>query len=456
MVEKSGMKAWIAAGVALLVTVAIVPALFGAASAAPIATATSNPATQWNYGGEGWSNGSVQFGNATIEWSAMFGWTVAVTVTETSAGNWTVEEVRTVGTTLTVTATTPVHTITYQGHDQEVDTAFANITNDSVVYVNGSAVPAIGIVNASAHFNGLSEQSVSETTNGHSRSGYLNVTRNGNLATSFSPALGLIPQNLSNVHQWNSTATATSSASWTIAWTWGEQGYNGTTRSGSGSATGNLSGSATVSLTGYKVDIVRPWSDGKVRVGIVLIVQGPFDIYDAYVLVPHAFDAFGTATQPYGGLSFGASSISQEDLYVSPGTSGPSVTAATQTFGASDTAVSTSGDPGATVVGQPITSSQAQAINNGLTNTGSPAAASAAMSSGLVVVVLAIAVIAVIVGTVGVIEWRSYARRRSRKDLVGGYAESWPSGVPPAAGTVPPASPGAGGPSAPEDPTRRV
>jgi len=459
MGEKSGMKAWVAAGVALLVAVAIVPALTGAANAAPITTATaSDPANQWAYGGQGWVNGSTQFGNATITWSGHFGWTVIITVTATGPTTAMFEEQRVVGATFTTTASTPYRSVSYNYHAQESDTAFANITNASDVYVNGSAVPAIGILNASAQMNGAVEQSISETVANHSRSAFLNVTRSGELAVSFSPSLGLIPLNLSGVSMWNSTATASPSASWTIAWTWGEQGYNGTTRSGSGSANGSLSASGPVSVTGYKVAITHPFTDGKTRVGIVLIVQGPFDCYDGFILIPHAFDGFGSAATPYGGLSFGSAAISQENLYVSSGSSGPAVTAADQTFGASSGAVSGPSDPSATVDGQPITTAQAQTIDNGLQNT-SPASASAPMSSGVLLAVVVGVAIAAVVGTVGVIEWRSYARRKSKGGggLVGGYGESWQNGVPPAAAIPPgaqaPAAPGSGPESVP-DPSR--
>ncbi len=468
MVEKSGMKVWIAAGVALLMAVAIVPALSGAGHAAPITTAATSPSDQWSYGGQGWSNGSLQFGNSTVNWTGVFGWTVTFTVTNTSAGVWMIEEQRTVGATFTLTLQTPERTAVYYYHAQEVDTAFANVTNDSTVYVNGAAVPAIGILNASATVNSLVEESAVGTFNGHTRSAYLNVTGTAHADVSFSPSLGLIPLNLTGVDQWNSTSTATSAAAWSIDWAWSDQGFNGTVRSGSGSANGSLSGTSTVSVSGMKVPVNHVWTDGKTRVGIVLIVQGPFDCYDGFILVPHAFDFFGGAPQGFNSLSFASSSISSEDLYVSAGPGGHAVTAASQTFGSSDSVVtaqpesgvspaaSNAAAPGTTVMGEPISSSQAAAINRDLTNSGAASSpASGTMSSGLLVVGVAIAVIAVIVGTVGVIEWRSYSRRRSKGGLVGGYGESWPNGVPPAAAnspgaTAPPATPS--GPGSAQDP----
>ena len=467
MVHTSGMKAWVAAGVAFLVAIAIVPALSGAASAAPVTTATSvTSPNSWAYGGEGWSNGSIQIGNTTINWTAMFGWTVIFTVTPTGTGIWMIEEQRTVGDDLKVTLTTPVRAIVYTYHGQQIDVGFANVTNSSVVYFDGMALPALGILNASGSVNNAINESISGTANGHTRSAYLNVTGSGKAAVSFSPSLGLIPLNLTGVSSWNSTATATPSASWTVAWTWAEQGYNGTVRSGSGQADGSLSANVTVTVHGYKIPVLHPFTDGKSRVGIVLTVSGPFNCYDGFILIPHGLDLYGSSTQPYSALQFGSSSLTSENLYLSSGPNGPAVTAADQSFGAAESgiaaptgsgsnpAASSPTSQGTTVDGQPISVSQAQSINHALTSSAfgsSPGTGSvAASSSDVVLIALVVGVAAIaVVGTVGVIEWRSYARRKSKGGLVGGYGEGWPNGVPPAS-AVPPSAPAR--PEAPSGP----
>jgi hypothetical protein len=101
--------------------------------------------------------------------------------------------------------------------------------------------------------------------------------------------------------------------------------------------------------------------------------------------------------------------------------------------------------------------SQAQAEANCLTD--GCAAVSSATLGAVGLLVVAVLAIAAVVGTVVVIEWRSYARRRSRMGLIGGCGERWPNGVPPAAaGAKPqnPMGPDSGGPAASEDPTRRL
>jgi len=198
MAKIGGTKGWVAAaGVALLMAFVAVPALSGAASAAPVTSAVSpNSSTQWAYGGQGWSNNTLQYGNVTITWDASFGWTVVFTVTPTTLDTWMLEEQRTVGITIAASYSGPILHATYNYHGQEADVAFANLTNQSAVYVNGQPVPALGIDNASASLSGAISQAVTKTIGGHTASASLDVTGVAQVATSFSPSLGLIPLNL--------------------------------------------------------------------------------------------------------------------------------------------------------------------------------------------------------------------------------------------------------------------
>ncbi|MGA8710239.1 MAG: hypothetical protein WB786_03290 [Thermoplasmata archaeon] len=454
MAKIGGTKGWVvAAGVALLLALVAIPALSGAASAASVTSAVSdNPSTQWAYGGQGWSNNTLLYGNVTITWNAAFGWTVVFTVTPTTPGTWMLEEQRTVGITISASYAGPILHATYNYHGQEVDTAFANLTNQSFVYVSGQPVPALGIDNASAAVSASISESASKTIGGQTASATLDVMGIGNAATSFSPSLGLIPLNLSGVNEWNSTATGSPTASWNVSYSWTDQAFNGTTGSGSGSKAGSLSGSGPVNLTGFKVhlDTTPVFRDGKDRTAIVLVVQGVFDNYDGFIFVPHAFDLFGTAAHDYDATSLGSAGISAQTLYVSSGSNGPSVTAASTSFGANDQSVNAlatpvspvapaagAPSPSGSVLAQPMSVAAANAEANCLTNGCGGVAAAAGPSDLLLIALVGIAV-ALVVGTVGVVEWRSYARRQSQKGLVGGYGESWPNGVPPAGAISPP------------------
>jgi len=469
MAKIGGKKGWAAtAGVALLLAFVAIPALTGAASAAPVvsAAATDSPA-QWAYGGQGWFNGSLQSDLGNLSWTSSFGWTVVFTLTPTAPGTWMLEEQRTVGVTIAVTYLGPVSKVVYNYHGSETDLAFANLTNQSTVYVDGQAVPALGINNASASINAAITESIAKTVDGKTASASLNVAATAQAATSFTPSLGLIPLNLAGVSMWNSTATGTPSASWTVSYSWTDQGYNGTTGSGSGSKSGSLSGAGQVNVTGYLVHPATPpiFRDGKSRTAVILVVQGVFDNYDGFIWIPHAFDVFGTAAHDYDSVSLGSSGIPGEMLYVNQGATGPTVTAASSTFSADDISVSTLatpatqaspaasvGSPGGSVLAQPMSVSQANAEANCLRNGCGPAAA--APFGGFLVALVGVAV-AVVVGTVGVIEWRSYARRKNRKGLVGGYGESWQNGVPPAAALSPPTMGSADGRNPPEGPNLR-
>jgi hypothetical protein len=445
MAKLGGTKSWVAAtGIALLVAFVVVPALSGAASATSAPTGLTPAATSgsWAYGGEGWSNNTLVSGNATLTWDAMFGWTVVFTATATAPNVTMIEEQRTVGITVSATYQGPVQTLSYHFHAQEVDVAFANLTDQATVYVADQAVPALGILNASASIQGAIDESISQTIDSHTRGASLDVTGSAKSNVAFAPSLGLVPLNLSGVSMWNSSATASPSATWNLAWTWSDQGFNGTTGSGSGAKSGNVSATGPVGLTGYKIAVIHPFADHKVRIGVVLIVAGPFDCYDAYVFVPHDFDLFGGAAQSYDSLGFGTAAISAETLYLSSGVGATSVSAADTTFGSNDQTVNAQGspsggpapavssNPGTTVEGQPMSVAQAQSEANALTQQGSPAASS---MGGALLLGLVVAAVAVIVGTVGVIEWRSFARRKSPPQLVGGYSASWIDGAPPAA-----------------------
>lgn len=450
MAKNKRIGTWAATvGAVLALALVALPALSGAAAA------TSTPAVvplaggaAWAYGGEGWSNNTVIVGNATITWDAMFGWAVVFNATPEPNNVTLVQEQRTVGISIRASYTGPDSTLSYHYHGQEVDTAFANLTNASTVYVAGAPVPALGLLNASATVNASIQESVSLTAHGATRSGALDVSGFARASVGFAPSLGLVPLNLSGVSLWNSSAVATPNASWNVQWSWNDQGYNGTIGSGTGARSGNLSASAPVTLTGMVVPARHGFLDHKPRVAIVLVIQGPFDVHDGYVLVPHDFDLFGDASHAYDSLELGSAAVSSETLFESPGPGGPQATAADTTFGASNSAVSAmatplSGpapaaapSPGATIQGQPMSVPAAESLAKALTE-GPGAVAKKFFGGGVLLAVVGVAAL-VSLGTVGVVEWRAYRRRNSGGTILGGYATNWPNGVPPAAALSPP------------------
>jgi len=453
-------------GFALLCALVLAPALTGASSAAAPAAAPAATTTQWAYGGQGHSTGTLQIDASTITWNANFGWAVILTATNTTPTTVQLEEQRTVGIDLTTTLSGPSVNASYTYHGAESDLAFVNLTDTATVFVNGTPVPALGLTNESLQVRAAVDQSIQAVVRGHSHSGWLNVSGAAQGTVAFAPSLGLLPLNLSGVSMWNSSSTASPAASWNISYAWADLGWNGTTRSGAGSLVGNWTADGPVSLVGLQVAVAHPFTDHRARTAVILLIRGPVDGYDGYLLVPHAFDLFGGAPHAFDSVALGSASVGSgegETLYASPGARGPTISAADSTFGASPGATNalaqptsgpfpaSSSGPGATVEGQPMSVAAAQAESACLAN-GCSASVSGAPSGLLGIAVIALALIAV-VGTVGVIEWRAYARRQSSRALVGGYSEAWTNGVPPTSAQAPP-SPGSAskGPEAP--PTR--
>jgi len=449
MTKIGRMGTWAAIGMAALLGLAVVPAFASAFSpsiASSVAAASTpagcppgstttggqsggHPDTQWAYGGEGYSIWSFSFHNVTFSYNSTFGWTVIFTVvTNSTTGVTMLEEQRTLGITVWANFTTPRVTASYLYHAYESDGAFANATNHSTVYVNGSPVAALGLLNASVAACSTVHQAISVANETVTRNGNLDVNGSAAASVSFSPSLGLIPLNLSGVEQWNSSSTATTAASWNV--TYAYQQLNGS--SGTGSRTGSLGGTYPVSLTGYQFEARHAFWDQKPRTGVILILQGPFNCYDGFILLPRDFDFFGTAVQGYSPYGFGTASISGENLYVSRGPGGLGVTAADQSFAAVNTGMNgfmgpstmVSSDafnsPSATVYGQPMPVSEALAIDHSLTANPTlvthtaPSHISTVFGSGSgLVAVVAGAVIVAIVGVVTALVWTSSHRRHA-------------------------------------------
>jgi hypothetical protein len=456
MAKLGGTKGWLVlTGVAVLLTLAVVPTLAtGAASASPAPlTAADSPTNQWAYGGIGWSNGTVTSQSGTLTWNASFGWTVIFTETSTGAHTVMVEEQRTVGIDISAQYSGPMVQATYTFSGHEHDTAFANLTNNSTVYVNGSPVPALGIDNDSTSVNGSIAEAITVTHNGTTKSASLDVTGWAKTSATFTPALGLIPLNLTGITEWNSTSYIDPSGSWNITWTWANNGFGGVTGSGTHFSNGTVNTPGTVNLTGYDVTNTFPvpvFGDHVPRHAIVLVISGPCGAYDAFIFVPRVFDLFGGGQHAYDTNALGSAQISSETLFVSQGSFGPQVTAASTSFGAGTASIDSVGapasgnspamgaTPSSTVTGHPMTVAQAQAINQQL-NSGPGATSSSGTLSWVVavVVVAAVAVAAVVLAALLV-------SHRSKQNPPSGAAS-----VPPAAAPV---GPVASGPTAAEAP----
>jgi hypothetical protein len=193
---------------------------------------------------------------------------------------------------------------------------------------------------------------------------------------------------------------------------------------------------------------------------IAVAITGPFDDVDGFLLVPHGFEIFGVGHHDWDDHSFGAQQVATSRLDIALDATGHrfQVLASATSYAGSDTSllsartVASTGPvspnpPGGTVVqGQPETVADAQHASTCLTTN----CAVTTSAAGSVLPFLLVGLVAVvIVGTVGVVEYRSWSRRKNGGgQLIGGYSQQ----VPPSANLPPPPT----GPTPPTPPSGRA
>ncbi len=440
-------RMWLTVAVGIFVALMVVPMLASSASAAPAPQTLGNTpaAHQWAYGGEAWQNGTVILSSAEYSYSAFFGWTVIWTATPTSSNTLSLEAQRSMATTLTVDycapqCSSPAVTATFGLKAQESDLGFANITNQSTVDESAVVVPAVGLVNDSTSSQSHLTENLQYTIGGHTASRMLTVSGNSNSSAAFSPSLGLIPLNLSAAGSWNSSAQFAAQGAWMLNYGWGVTTLAGVSTNGSGVANGTVQHSGEVNLTGYVLGNVH-LRDHTVVPAILLVVQGPFDDYDGFILVPHAYDLFGGAAHGFDPYRMGGATISSAsvDGSIIGGQFHP--TAASAAFGAQASDVNpptpSGGPPSAASYGAPSESVQAQPMSVAAAQQESNCLTTACGGSGgtaapiLPILVIAL-VVATVIGTVSAVGWRVHARRKKQQEIGGGYSGTLSDGVPPA------------------------
>ncbi len=452
-------------GLSALVALALVPGLAGAAYAAPAGpnslAASAVTYSSWAYGGQNGSSGSVHAGSTSVTWSTSVGIVVIFNATNTSANTTLVHATRTVVVTVSAQVSGTAGTLTYNYRAVENDVFYANLTDQARVTLSGTgaSVAALGLLNASAKAVASLQESAVYHAGGLSGSAFFNATGTARVAVHLTPALGLIPLNLTGVTAWSSSATAFPSATWNLTWLWTTHNWNGTSSSGNGSYPGSWSSMFTLYLYGHVDGRSAMFHDHLARTGVHLgLGSGPFVLYDGFLLVPAAFD-FLSGSAHLGSNSLGASSFTSEDLFLGRGpVAARAVTAANATVAASPMmamATSTSGGPspaalpsstgapGATVWAQPESPSAAATQANCLQfGCAGPA------SNGALVLLAAVGAVAVTVGTIGILGWRSYARRMTLSTARA--AAPTAPGAPPTPASPSPALPSNVG--APSDP----
>lgn len=427
------IRSLVVAVAALMVTL-VIPALALPASATPVAAAGSvNASTQWAYGTEKWVNVTITLPNATYSAQAFFGWHVVFTATNTSNTTIELEVQRAMLATYHASLCAPnCSSPTLQGNlsvkGWEKNAAFANLTTTAQVHENGTAAAALGILNASSQSSGnLSESlSILATIGGVHRTASANFDLAGHASSSidFTPALGLVPWNLSSGLTWNSTSAFTAQGAWSIAYSWTRTTFAGAHLNASGNPSGNVNASGSVSIVGKDLGSIT-LNNGKTVPVIGLLVFGPFDDVDGVILVPHDFDVFGGMGHAYGHFVLAGEVVvtSKVDVFVDAIHHRAVFEAAATTDGPQDASLMTA--VGGTVVAGPAsgpagpapTEFQAQpesvptAQHASSCLVGSCPSSAASAASGWAFVLVIGLVIAAVLGTVSVVEYRAWRLR---------------------------------------------
>ncbi len=470
------MGTWAVIGVAVLAML-VLPGLASTASASPVPLGSST-SQQWAYGAQKWLNESFTTPNGTYASEAFFGWQVVYTATNTSATTVMLEAQRTMAGSFTAQLCAPTcanataqGTLSIAGH--ETDAGFVNLTTVASVYQNGSAVPAVGLLNAHSESVGNISEALQYSYQGigttWAASQSLYVSGSAHAQVNFTTALGLVPYNLTVGQGWNSSAAFTAAGAWAINATWARTTVFGQHLSGAPSASSTLTASGTVALWGSDIGSIT-LANGQTVPVIVLAWTGPFDDLDGVILVPHAYDLFGAGEATYSSDALGAQTVATAnvDLYVDDHHHLHVVAAAASYLAADDT-LATQSTPAAapapaasasptTVQAQPESVAMAQQSAGCLLgNCGSAPGGASAGLGPLGVAVLVGLVVAVVVGSVSVIEYRVWARKRAQLGITGTPSplRAMPPPPPGAVFGAPPTAPpptGAGPRSPPRPP----
>ncbi len=306
---------------AALVALLIVPAFAAPALGSPVALGGS-ATQQWAYGGQKWVNATVTLPNATLTYRAFFGWQVVFTATNTTLTTQAWEAQRTMAGHLYVdycqpncSAPTTHGNVSLSGW--EVDAGFANLTAAGSVYENGSAVPAVALLNASfENAANLSESFSYMSTGGllsGSTSAALDVAGAAHGTVQFSPSLGLVPLNLTPGTHWNSSSAYSAAGGWSVVYTASHTGFNGSLSSSTATASGGVNSSGTIQLYGADLGTVT-LNNGLAVPAVVLVWSGPFDDVDGVILIPHDFDLFDGGGHIWDHEGFGGESVATSTL----------------------------------------------------------------------------------------------------------------------------------------------
>ncbi|MFI5414859.1 MAG: hypothetical protein ACHQ16_04230, partial [Candidatus Lutacidiplasmatales archaeon] len=454
----------------LVATIGLVGLLAGPATgvlaagpALPSADITSLASNQtWAYGGSEWTNvtgtANAANGSGTYSIHAFFGVQVILKETNTSATTFELTANRTMlgevfASYCRPDCLSPSATGNLTLRAWEVSLASANFTTAGVVLGPHGAVPALAISNSSAVSSAKLTESATIRLLGpaatHAATWNLSVQSTAQAAIAFSPALGLIPNNLSATPNWSAKSTLTGSGAWSVGFAYAHVPFVGTPVTASHSASGSVAGSGNITLLGTDLGPVV-LHGGISTTAIRLAVLGPFAVREGFILVPTGADLF-EGSGDWQGDSVGGTTAGTDAVDFAAGTGGhPTIDASSTRYEANSTATASQGalmasgsNPMAsaaegtgskTVQAQPETAAQANAAA-GCLRSGTCGTAGSEAPTGIArgFIVLTVAVVGLTVAVVGLV----VARQPPRKDPPTAYATLYPPGK-----SMPPPTPG--------------
>ncbi len=286
---------------------------------------TTSGASTWAYGvllvgNHSSAPGGPDDSNFPFQSSTTFGYAVVINQTNTTNG-FRLEVSRTVGVIVSVvfcpsqngtdsaaagpSCTTP--RASFHLHLWERSLSFDNFTDQSnVTELSPNAtvvVAATGLENASTSFDSGLNVSLFVDRSGVNRSETLTAGLAGSLNAAFSPALGVVPVNLTAPEVWMSTAAYTAHGVWNGSYLVTLTNFMGSSTDG-GSLQGTLAQNGTVTLLGRDVGRL---TIGGIRVNeTTLRLVGNdlgFQLGDAFVLYPRGGDFFDGEAGPWARIA---------------------------------------------------------------------------------------------------------------------------------------------------------
>jgi hypothetical protein len=278
---------------ALALALLFVPGFVGATPVAAGAPVTTGNVTQWAYGVQENVSFSVITNGTSYMVDATFAYAVIFTQTNTTNTTFSLEVQRTLGFTYDANYTNTVlgNSAKVTGTGFESDTGFANFTDNGTVYENGTPVPAVALVNTAHTATQSLVEAATATIAGRTASASFNASLASSGHATYSPALGIVPVNVSTGQSWNSS-------SWVdhVGWAkgsavWNVTGFRGTTDTGSVSLSANTSVSGTESVWGTDLGIVS-LRNGLTGSAIQLTTAGPLHARDGVIWTASGEDLF--------------------------------------------------------------------------------------------------------------------------------------------------------------------